>query len=63
VKVDENKFKISISTKNAFKKLCMFYFETFWIILNPSSVTKYKATLGNASSSTAKGSVTQEITV
>jgi len=28
----------------------MFYFETFWIILNPSSVKKYKATLGNASS-------------
>jgi len=42
--------KISISTKNAFKKLSMFYFETFWIILNPSSVKKYKATLGNASS-------------
>jgi len=52
-----------ISTKKAFKKLCMFYFETFWIILNPSSVKKYKTTLGNASSSKPKGFVTQEIAV
>jgi len=29
-----------INTKKAFKKLYMFYFETFRIILNPSSVKK-----------------------
>ena len=29
-----------INTKKAFKKIYMFYFETFWIILNPSSVKK-----------------------
>jgi len=28
------------NTKKAFKKLYMFYFETFRIILNPSSVRK-----------------------
>jgi len=53
VKVDENKFKISSALKSL-QKLCMFYFETFWIILNPFSVKKYKATLGNASSSKQK---------
>jgi len=31
-----------INTKKAFKKLYMFYFETFRIILNPSSVKKLK---------------------
>jgi len=41
----------------------MFYFETFWIILNPSSVKKNKATLGNASNSKPEDSVMQEITV
>jgi len=41
----------------------MFHFEAFRIILNPSSVKKYKATLGNASNSKPKDSVTQEITV
>jgi len=30
-----------INTKKAFKKLYMFYFETFRIILNPFSVKKY----------------------
>jgi len=40
----------------------MFYFETFRIILNSSSV-KNKATLANASNSKPKDSVTQEITV
>jgi len=29
-----------INTEKAFKKLYMFYFETFWIILNPPSVKK-----------------------
>jgi len=29
-----------INTKKSFKKLYMFYFETFRIILNPSSVEK-----------------------
>jgi len=40
----------------------MFYFETFRIILNPSSVQN-KATLGNVSNSKPKDSVTQEISV
>jgi len=31
---------------NAFKKLYMFYFETFRIILNPSAVKKIKQHLG-----------------
>jgi len=31
-----------INTKKAFKKLYMFYLETFRIILNPSSVKKLK---------------------
>jgi len=52
-----------INTKKAFKKLYMFYFETFRIILNPSSVKKNKATLGNTSNSKPKNSVTQELTV
>jgi len=39
----------------------MFYFEMFRIILNPSSVKK--ATLGNASNSKPKYSLTQEIAV
>jgi len=40
-----------INTKKAFKKLYMFYCETFRIVLNPSSVKKNKATLGNVSNS------------
>jgi len=32
--------KYSRKFKNAFKKLYMFYFETFQIILNPTSVKK-----------------------
>jgi len=35
-----NQVIIFINTKKAFKKLYMFYFETFRIILNPSSVKK-----------------------
>jgi len=42
-----------INTEKAFKKLYMLYFETFRIILIPSSV-KNKATLGNASNSKPK---------
>jgi len=41
----------------------MFYFETFRIILNPSSVKKNKATLGNDSNSKPQGFVTQEKTM
>jgi len=41
----------------------MFYFQTFRINLNPSSVKKYEATLGNARNSKPKDSVTKEITV
>jgi len=37
--IDLNSF---INTKKSFKKLYMFYFETFGIILNPSSVKKIK---------------------
>jgi len=33
---------VSSTLKKTFKKLCMFYFETFRIILNPSSVKKIK---------------------
>jgi len=33
---------VSSAQKKAFKKLCTFYFETFRIILNPSSVKKIK---------------------
>ena len=33
-----------INTKTAFKELSMFYFETFQIILNPSSVKKQSNT-------------------
>jgi len=36
------KFGTFINTKKAFKKLYMFYFETFRNILNPSSVKKIK---------------------
>jgi len=39
------KFDSFINTKKAFKKLYMSYFETFRIILNPSSVKKNKATV------------------
>jgi len=36
---------VSSAQRKAFKKLCMFYFETFRIILNPSSVKKIKQQL------------------
>jgi len=38
-----------INTKKAFKKLYMFYFETFRIIINPSSVKKIKQHLAMSS--------------
>jgi len=38
VNVDFSTLYSFINTKKAFKKLYMFYFETFRIILNPSSV-------------------------
>jgi len=38
--VNNRKWNSFINTKKAFKKLCMFCFETFQIILNPSSVKK-----------------------
>jgi len=41
----------------------MFYFEAFRIILKIHLQSKNKATLGNASKSKPKDSVTQEITV
>jgi len=52
-----------INTKKAFKKLYMFYFETFRIILKIYLQSKNKATLGNAINSKPKHSVTQKITV
>jgi len=53
--VEKPKPNSFINNKKAFKKLYMFHFETFRIILNPSSVKKNKATL--------YGFVTQERTV
>jgi len=41
----------------------MFHFETFLMILKIQLQSKNKATLGNASNSKPKDSVTQEITV
>jgi len=53
---------IFINTKNAFKKLYIFILRRFGLFLIHLQ-SKNKATLGNASNSKPKDSVTQEITV
>jgi len=54
--------KILIDTKKAFKKLYIFILRRFGLFLIHLQ-SKNKATLGNASNSKQKDSVTQEITV
>jgi len=55
--------KVFINTKKAFKKLYIFILRRFGLFLIHLQSKKNKATLGNASNSKAKDSVTQEITV
>ena len=61
-KKNEGKFNILINTKKAFKTLCIFILRRFGLFLIHLQ-SKNKATLGNASNSKPKDSVTQEITV
>jgi len=57
-----NRRKCFINAKKAFKKLYIFILRRFGLFLIHLQ-SKNKATLGNASNSKPKGSVTQEITV